>query len=108
MAAEASFFLASISSRTSAFLLDSMPMALIMSGKVIPCTTKVKRMTEKVRNKIRSLPGKGAPEGKEMGIARAAARDTTPRMPVQPVISTNLQLGCGSFFRMEGYNHLGT
>ena len=40
-------------------------------------------MTEKVRKRIRSRPGKGAPASVSSGRASAAASDSAPRMPAQ-------------------------
>jgi hypothetical protein len=51
------------------------------SGNDRPCTTRVPRMTQKVRKMIRSRSGKGAPASVVRGSARAAASETAPRIP---------------------------
>jgi hypothetical protein len=48
---------------------------LIRTGSVRPCPTSVARITAKVRKMIRSR------SGKPVGSARAAASETTPRIP---------------------------
>ena len=52
-------------------------------GRVSPCPTSVARITEKVRKRIRSRPGNGAPASVSSGSARAAASETAPRIPAQ-------------------------
>lgn len=54
---------------------------------------QVSRMTTKVINKIKFLCGKGVPSCKVSGIERAAARETTPRIPVQPIKAGTFQPG---------------
>ncbi len=53
-----------------------------MNTAVRPCGTRVTRITQKVRKRIRSRPGNGAPLWIVRGIASAAARETAPLMPV--------------------------
>src|SRR6266568_1806534 len=55
----------------------------ISAGMVTPCPTRVTPMITKVRNSSRSRCGKGPPERTVSGSAKAAASETTPRMPAQ-------------------------
>ena len=72
-----------------------MPSARTRSGSVRPWKTSVTRMTQNERKMISLRPGKGAPEAVESGSARAAASDTTPRMPDHAMIATMLPSGVG-------------
>ncbi|MNN84494.1 hypothetical protein D3C81_2016610 [compost metagenome] len=50
-------------------------------------------MTTKVINKMRFRCGKGLPSFKVTGIESAAARETTPRIPVHPITRGTLHPG---------------
>ena len=50
-------------------------------GRVSPCPSNVKTITVSVAMRITSRAGNGAPFGRLIGRASAAASDTTPRMP---------------------------
>jgi len=64
----------------------------ITSGIVSPMPTSVARMTEKVRKRMRSRPGKGSPASVSSGSASAAARDTAPRIPAHDTKTAPRQL----------------
>ena len=64
-------------------------------GSVSPWPTSVATITQKVRNRIRSRDGKSG------GSARAAASETTPRMPAQDTMNTARGGGYGSRSRMR-------
>ena len=49
-------------------------------------------MTPKVTKRIRSRPGKAAPESVVSGIARAAASETAPRIPDQELTMRSRQV----------------
>ena len=55
------------------------PSARISGGSVSPCSTSVAKITANVRKMIRSRCGKSA------ASASAAASETAPRMPAQPI-----------------------
>ena len=73
-------FASSRSSRPS----SSSPSTRMTSGRVRPCPTRVARITEKVRNRIRSRPGNAPSASVWSGSASAAASETIPRSPDQP------------------------
>ena len=83
-AASAARIRASDSSR-SASLSDSSPSILITPGRDSPCTTRVKRITQKARKMIRLRPGNGSPASVSCGTASAAASVTAPRMPIHEI-----------------------
>ncbi len=56
-------------------------------------------MTPKVTKRIRSRPGKAAPESVVSGIARAAASDTAPRIPAQELTIRSRQVERFAFLR---------
>ena len=60
-------------------------------GNVSPCPTRVTRITQIVRKMSRSRSWNGAPEAVVKGSARAAASETTPRMPAQESTTSSRQ-----------------
>ena len=70
-------------------------MSLIKGLSVRPCRTNVEKITVNVRNRIRLLFGKGSSPAVK-GSARAAASETTPRIPDHATIVTNFKLTSGS------------
>src|SRR2546430_8955737 len=57
------------------------------SSDVCSSDLSVARITPKVRKIIRSRCGNAAPDLMVKGIARAAASETPPRIPAQPIIA---------------------
>ena len=66
-------------------------------GSVSPWKTSVPRMTQNVRNTIRSRCGNELPAFVVNGTASAAARDTAPRIPAQATTAERLTGGAGLF-----------
>jgi hypothetical protein len=62
-------------------------------------------MITKVRNSSRSRCGKGAPERTVSGSAKAAASETTPRIPAQETTSGSRQ-ECGTPSSRERVSNL--
>ena len=75
---------------------SSRPSARIMAGRLKPCRTNVARITERVKKRIRSRPGKGPPSAVTRGSERAAASEMTPRIPHQATTETACHGGAGS------------
>ena len=65
-------------------------------GSIKPCPTRVTRITEKVRKRIRSRCGNVSPLSVVNGIPRAAASETTPRTPVKASAVGHCHGGGGS------------
>ncbi len=71
------------------------PSFLITAGRVSPCRTRVAKITQKVRKIMKFRCGKGAPFSSTVGSEMAAARASTPRIPVQATIKICLPVGRG-------------
>ena len=67
------------------------------AGSVSPWPTSVARITQKVRKMTRSRCGNRT----SIGRARAAARETAPRMPAHEMTKTAFGDGLGSRSRMD-------
>ena len=78
------------------------PSHLMSSGSVVPCNNKVPTTTTKVRNKIASRAGNCDPSSTVSGMAKAAARLTTPRIPAHDTTNTAPGCGDGSRSRIRG------
>jgi len=65
-------------------------------GSDNPWKTSVERMTQNVRKLTRPRSGKGRPSPNVIGNASAAAKETTPRIPLQATTSMWRQGGIGS------------
>src|SRR4051812_25678481 len=76
--------------------LSSIFSLLINQGRVSPCKTRVTRITTKVMKRIRLRFGKGCVSLIVMGMDKAAASDTTPRIPAHAEISGAFHPGLGS------------
>ena len=64
-------------------------------GSVRPCRTSVARITQNVRNTIRSRSGNAPPASVVSGSASAAASETAPRIPDHPISAVARQAGIG-------------
>ena len=62
-------------------------------GNISPCPTRVTRINEEVKSRIRSRYGKGCPAMVLSGIARAAASETIPRTPVNACMKAHCHGG---------------
>src|SRR5215470_1259562 len=76
-------------------------------GNIKPCPTSVMRITENVKNRMRSRYGNGWPEETVSGMASAAASETMPRMPVNAIKNGHCHGGEGSFLLILGNSHRG-
>src|SRR5262249_40262929 len=76
-------------------------------GNIRPCPTSVTRITENVKNRMRSRYGNGCPEETVSGMASAAASETMPRMPVNAIRNGHCHGGEGSFLLILGNSHRG-
>ena len=65
------------------------------------------RMTANVRKMMRLRAGNGRPSARTSGSDRAAASDTTPRIPAQPTTSPPARAGYGCVFRYFGKRNRG-
>ena len=79
----------------------------MIGGSDSPCSTNVTRMTVKLIRMISDRKGKGAPEPVVSGSAKAAAKVTMPRMPVQEMRNSPFHGGMGSRARKEALSHRG-
>ena len=57
-------------------------------GSVSPCSSSVPTTTTNVRNTSCGRPGNGSPDSVVDGTAKAAASDTTPRIPAHATMNT--------------------
>jgi hypothetical protein len=77
------------------------------AGRESPCKTSVARITAKVKKRIRSRSGNGAPPSTVRGNERAAASEITPRIPLQAITAAARGDGKGSGQRRERLSHRG-
>ena len=83
------------SARTSVVdVVSRTPSRRITMGRVSPCSSRVATVTKKARKTSVSRSGTVG------GMTNAAARVTTPRIPVQEITAGTCQGGYGSFLRM--------
>ncbi len=79
-----------------------------MTGRVSPWTTRVPMTVVNVRNSTRLRAGNASPSLVTMGMEKAMASETTPRIPAQPTISGEVQLVSGSRSLMRFDSRRGT